>query len=164
MTGVAEIFCCGNFGFLGQRNASDDPRQLLPERVVNIFHEMGRETEIRGEQAGGGLVVATNRDRQTVFVGKKVVNKKRDNLTKSLETAFAVERRKAALAGIKPLESTVMGVWHYRFGTSGPPAVLETHWHEWMSARQASIWQFLEGEWVHQYKNVNHSDHPQRRF
>ncbi|MDV2990378.1 MAG: hypothetical protein N4J56_000032 [Chroococcidiopsis sp. SAG 2025] len=59
-------------------------------------------------------------------------------------------------AGIKPLESTVTGVWHYRFGTSGPPAVLETHWHEWMSARQASVWQFLEGEWVHQYKNVNH--------
>ncbi|MDZ4877591.1 MAG: hypothetical protein CLLPBCKN_007026 [Chroococcidiopsis cubana SAG 39.79] len=156
VTGVAEIFCCGNFGFLGQRNASDDPRQLLPERVVNVFHEMGRETEIRGEQAGGGLVVATNRDNQTVFVGKKVVNKKRDNLTTSLETAFAAERRKAALAGIKPLESTVMGVWHYRFGTSGPPAVLETHWHEWMSARQASVWQFLEGEWVHQYKNVNH--------
>ncbi|PSM51046.1 hypothetical protein C7Y66_00725 [Chroococcidiopsis sp. CCALA 051] len=156
VTGVAEIFCCGNFGFLGQRNADDDPRQLLPERVVNVFHEMGRETEIRGEQAGGGLVVATNRDNQTVFVGKKVVNKKRDNLTKSLETAFAAERRRAALAGIKTLESTVMGVWHYRFGTSGPPAVLETHWHEWMSARQASVWQFLEGEWVHQHKNVNH--------
>ncbi|MDV2990376.1 MAG: hypothetical protein N4J56_000030 [Chroococcidiopsis sp. SAG 2025] len=100
VTGVAEIFCCGNFGFLGQRNADDDPRQLLPERVVNIFHEMGRETEIRGEQAGGRMIVATNRDKQTVFVGKKVVNKKRDNLTKSLETAFAAERRRVALAGI----------------------------------------------------------------
>ncbi len=156
MTGVADIFCCGNFGFLGQRNADDDPRQLLPERVVSIFHQMGRETEIRGEQAGGGLVVASNQDRQTVFVGKKIVNKKRDNLTTSLETAFAVERRRAALAGIKPSESTVMGVWHYRFGTSGPPSVLETHWHEWMSARQASVWQFTEGEWIQEYKNVNH--------
>jgi hypothetical protein len=156
ITGVADIFCCGNFGFLGQRNADDDPRQLLPERVVNIFHEMGRETEIRGEQAGGGLVVARNRDNQTVFVGKKVVNKKRDNLTKSLEVAFASERGRAALAGIQPLESSIMGVWHYRFGTSGPPAVIETHWHEWMSARQVYIWQFTGGEWVYQQKNVNH--------
>lgn len=156
VTGVAEVFYCGNFGFLGQRDASDDPRQLLPERVVNIFHEMGRETEIRGEQAGGGLVVATNRDCQTVFVGKKVVNRKRDNLTKSLETAFAAERRKATLAGIESSQSLILAVWHYRFGTSGPPAVLETHWHEWMSARQASVWQFIDGEWVYQQRNVNH--------
>jgi hypothetical protein len=156
VTGVAEIFCCGNFGFLGQRHADDDPHQLLPERAIDIFNEMGRETEIRGEQAGGGLVLATNRDRQTVFVGKKIVNRKRDNLTKSLETRFAAERRRAALAGIQPSESTVMGVWHYRFGTSGPPSVLETHWHEWMSARQLSMWQFIEGEWINQYKNVNH--------
>ena len=156
VTGVAEVFCCGNFGFLGRRNADDDPRQLLPERVVNIFNQMGRETEIRGEQAGGGLVVANNRDDQTVFVGKKVVNKKRDNLTKSLEVAFAGERRRSVLAGIKPSESTVMGVWHYRFGTSGPPSVSETHWHEWMSARQANVWQLQDGEWVCQLKNVNH--------
>lgn len=49
-----------------------------------------------------------------------------------------------------------MGVWHYRFGTSGPPSVSETHWHEWMSARQVYVWQFVEGEWVYQLKNVNH--------
>lgn len=156
ITGVADSFYCGNFGFVGQPNASDDRRQLLPERVVNIFHEMGRETEIRGEQAGGGLVVARDRDNQTVFVGKKIINKKRDNLTTSLEAAFASQRRRAISAGIKPLESSVMGVWHYRFGTSGPPAVLETHWHEWMSARAANVWQFVEGEWIYQSKNVNH--------
>lgn len=70
VAGVADSFYCGNFGFLGQRLASDNP-QLLPERVVGMFYQMGRETEIGGEQAGGGLVVARNRDKQTVFVCKK---------------------------------------------------------------------------------------------
>jgi hypothetical protein len=120
-----------------------------------MFYQMGGETEIRGEQAGGGLVVARNRDNQTVFVGKKIVNKKRHNLTTSLEAAFASQRGRTISAGIKPMES-VMGVWHYRFGTSGPPAVLETHWHEWMSARYAYVWQYSKGEWVKQLKNVNH--------
>ena len=154
VTGVANSFYCGNFGFLGQRLPNDAP-QLLPERVVEMFYQMGRETEIRGEQAGGGLVVARNQDNQTVFVGEKILNKKRHNLTTSLEAAFASQRRRAISAGIKPMES-VMGVWHYRFGTSGPPAVLETHWHEWMSARSVYVWQFTEGEWVKQLKNVNH--------
>lgn len=154
VTGVANSFYCGNFGFLGQRLPSDAP-QLLPERVVEMFYQMGRETEIRGEQAGGGLVVARNQDNQTVFVGEKILNKKRDNLTTSLEAGFASQRRRAISAGIKPMES-VMGVWHYRFGTSGPPAVLETHWHEWMSTRYVYVWQYTEGEWVKQLKNVNH--------
>jgi hypothetical protein len=102
------------------------------------------------------LVVASDLCARTVFVGKKIVNKKRDNLTNSLETAFAAERRKSSLTGIAPLESSVMGVWHYRFGTSGPPAVEETHWHEWMSARTEKVWQFSEGKWVCQKRNVNH--------
>lgn len=63
---------------------------------------MGYETEIRGEQAGGGLVIGQNKDNQIVFVGKKVINQKRSNLTKSLEAAFAPARQKAKIAGIKP--------------------------------------------------------------
>ncbi len=156
MTGAADVLFCGNFGFVGRRDPEDDPSQLLPERVVNAFNVMGRETEIRGEQAGGGLVIASNLENQAVFIGKKVVNKKRDNLTESLEAAFDEERYRAALAGIKPLESTVTGVWHYRFGTSGPPRVSETHWHEWISEREVDVWQCLAAEWVCQLKTVNH--------
>jgi cation diffusion facilitator family transporter len=155
ITGRAERFYCGNFGFLCQRLSSDS-LELLPERMVNMFDLMGRETEIRGEQAGGGLVVARDRRDRTVFVGKKIVNRKRDNLTTSLEAAFAAERRKSSISGIAPLDSSVMGVWHYRFGTSGPPAVEETHWHEWMSARIESVWQFSQGKWICQKRNVNH--------
>ena len=154
LTGVAEYFYCGNFGFICKRLESDETA-LLPERMVNMYHLMGKETEIRGEQAGGGLVVAQNSQQQAVFVGTKVVNKKRDNLTNSLEAAFARERKKQA-ARTASLNRYVTGVWHYRFGTSGPPAVAETHWHEWAGARQAKIWEFSSGEWNRRQIELNH--------
>jgi hypothetical protein len=125
---------CGYFGFLGKRIPSDD-KALLPARVVEVFQQMGRETEIRGEQAGGGLVLAHDKEDRVVIVGKKILNQKRGNLTQSLEATFAAVRRQAVLKGIKPLASVVMGVWHYRYGTSSPPAIVETHWHEWMPSR-----------------------------
>lgn len=155
VTGAADCFNCGNFGFLGRRNP-DDGHELLPERVVEIFNKMGRETEIRGEQAGGGLVFARNKDNQAVFVGKKIINKKRDNLTKSLEAAFAPARRQAVSAGAKALQTVVFGVWHYRYATSSPPSALETHWHEWIPARQVVVWQINNGKWVRERKNLNH--------
>lgn len=147
---------CGNFGFLGER-IPEDNQELLPARVVEVVKQMGRETEIRGEQAGGGLVAARNKDNQVVFVGKKVLNQKRGNLTHALEAAFAPIRRKAvSKEKIKPLESVITGVWHYRYGTSSPPAIVETHWHEWMPARDAAVWHLEEGKWVCRRKNVNH--------
>jgi hypothetical protein len=146
---------CGNFGFLGKRYPQDN-NKLLPDRVVEMFYKMGNQTEVRGEQAGGGLTLGRNQDNQTVFVGKKIVNQKRSNLTKSLEAAFAPVRNKAAGSGIKPLESIAMGVWHYRYGTSCPPSVLETHWHEWMPARTGPVWQIENGKWGCKNQNINH--------
>ena len=146
---------CGNFGFLGQR-LPEDGNALLPARAIEIFETMGRETEIRGEQAGGGAVLARDRSDHVVFVGQKVVNRKRQNLTKSLEAAFAPARRKAGGAGAKPLDKAVMGVWHYRYATSSPPAVIETHWHEWMPAREAEVWRVEQGKWVCDRLWVNH--------
>ncbi len=155
MTGVADYLYCGNFGLISQRKP-DDGQELLPTRMRTIALQMGQETEVRGEQAGGGLVIGKNDD-YTVFVGKKVVNRKRGNLTKSLEAAFAPIRNKAIAAGVKPLKSTVMGVWHYRYATSGTaPSELETHWHEWMKARNESVWQFTGKEWICETKNVHH--------
>ncbi len=155
VSGSAEYFNCGNFGFIGKRMLPSE-KALLPQKIVEIFKIMGRETEIRGEQAGGGLVLARNPQNQNVFVGKKVVNQKRDNLTRSLETAFSSVRQKAVATGIKPLESTTIGAWHYRYGTSGPPDILETHWHEWMSARNENVWAIKAGKWTCLSKNVNH--------
>ena len=152
---MADCFYCGNFGLIALRQPDDD-NKLLPDRMRTIAQQMGQETEVRGEQAGGGLVIGRNEDR-TVFVGKKIVNRKRSNLTKSLEAAFAPIRNKAIAAGVKPLESTVMGVWHYRYATSGTaPSVLETHWHEWMGARNRKVWQFTGKTWICVTKNVHH--------
>lgn len=146
---------CGNFGFVGQRHPNDDPA-LLSQKALDVFEIMGQETEIRGEQAGGGLTLAQDPEDQIVFVGKKIVKPKRGNLTRSLASAFGQTRRQAVLAGLRPLETTIMGVWHYRYGTSGPPSVRETHWHEWMSARTAMVWQIQNGRWVRYPKTIHH--------
>ncbi len=155
VTGEAHCFNCGNFGFLGKRLPSDG-NDLLPRRVVEIFKTMGCETEIRGEQAGGGVIFARDRTHGVVFVGKKVVNQKRHNLTQSLEAAFAATRHKATIAGARALEDAVMGVWHYRYATSSLPTLLETHWHEWMPARTAAVWRVEQGKWTCDRQMVNH--------
>ena len=162
ITGIADCFYCGNFGFIAERKPDDGPK-LLPTRMKTIALQMGHETEVRGAQAGGGFVIGTRGKKsafiakKTVFVGKKIVNRKRGNLTKSLEAAFAPVRQRAIATGVKPLESTVTGVWHYRYATSGTAASeLETHWHEWMEARNESVWRFTGREWLCETKNVNH--------
>ncbi|GAP94296.1 hypothetical protein [Leptolyngbya sp. NIES-2104] len=155
ITGEATCFNCGNFGFLGKR-LPQDGSELLPARVIDIFNTMGRETELRGEQAGGGVVLARDRAAQIEFVGAKVVNWKRQNLTHFLEAAFATERYRATCVGAKALDSAVVGVWHYRYATSSPPAILETHWHEWMPARYADVWSVEQGRWQYDRKNVSH--------
>lgn len=154
-TNYINCFNCGNFGFLGIKNASDG-ENLLPARFLSIYKKMGRETEVRGEQAGGGFVSARDRNDDSIFVGKKIVNSKRDNLTKSLEAAFAPVRRKAIREGLQPLPSLVKGVWHYRYGTSSAPSILETHWHEWIDTRSANVWQVENGQWVCRRQKVNH--------
>ncbi|GAP94307.1 hypothetical protein [Leptolyngbya sp. NIES-2104] len=140
---------------MGKRLPQDEA-ELLPARVVEIFKTMGRETEIRGEQAGGGAIFARDRANQAIFVGEKVVNQKRRNLTQSLESAFSKTRRKAAGKGAKASDEAVVGIWHYRFATSSAPAVLETHWHEWMPARFANVWRVEAGKWICDRLLVNH--------
>ncbi|MEG3858571.1 hypothetical protein [Microcoleus sp. herbarium12] len=73
-TYIGQIMC-GNFGFLGKR-IPEDEKALLPTRVVEVFQQMGRETEIRGEQAGGGLILDRCKDDRVVIVGKKILNQK----------------------------------------------------------------------------------------
>ena len=154
-TGRADRFYCGNFGFIARKT---DPQHqgLIPQSWLDLFKTMGRETEIRGEQAGGGLTLAQDWSGRTYFVGDKIVNAKRSNLTRSLESLFYRTRDQAWRAGFRPRCSTITGVWHYRFGTSGPPSVLETHWHEWSPAHLEPIWQCKNGQWTASLQNVNH--------
>ncbi|MBE9060505.1 hypothetical protein IQ256_05815 [cf. Phormidesmis sp. LEGE 11477] len=117
---------------------------------------MGQETEIRGAQAGGGVTFARDSQGRAVFVGQKVINRKRQNLTQSLESAFSLTRRKAVAKGANPSEKVTVGAWHYRYATSSPPAIAETHWHEWTPAREANVWRAEQGRWVCDRKWVNH--------
>ena len=88
LTGQATIFYCGNFGFIAEQEEVC-ANELLSRRGIERFQIMGQETEVRGEQAGGGLVLASDSSGHVRFVGHKVVNKKRNNLTHHLESGFA---------------------------------------------------------------------------
>ncbi len=154
-TGQADFLYCGNFGFIGQKT---DPSMqgLMPPYWLDLFKTMGRETEIRGEQAGGGLTIVQDSSKRNYFVGDKIVKAKRGNLTQSLESVFYRTRDRAWQAGFRPRYDNVLGVWHYRFGTSGPPSVLETHWHEWTPPTLETVWQIKHGQWIACLENVNH--------
>jgi hypothetical protein len=155
ITGQADCFYCGNFGFIAERDHIP-ANELLSQQGIERFLTMGHETEVRGEQAGGGVVLAYDKAGHVRFVGEKLVNTKRQNLTLNLEAAFARKRRQAIRAGYRPLHSGITAAWHYRFGTSGPPSVLETHWHEWCPARVDPIWEQHDGHWSATPKNINH--------
>jgi hypothetical protein len=155
VSGRADRFHCGNFGFIVDRErvAADE---LLSARGIDRFRTMALQTEVRGAQAGGALVLARDRGGHVRFVGQKLVNGKRRNLTGCLEAAFRRRRRRAVRAGLRPLGSGLTAAWHYRFGTSGPPAVVETHWHEWSPARIDSLWQWKEQGWQKSFANIQH--------
>jgi hypothetical protein len=155
VTGQADRFYCGNFGVIARKTDSQ-LQGLIPQQWLDLFKTMGRETEVRGEQAGGGLTLAQDWSGRTYFVGDKIVNAKRSNLTESLEAIFYRTRDRAWRAGLRPRHATITGVWHYRFGTSGPPAVRETHWHEWSPGHLETVWQVKNGQWTASLQNVNH--------
>lgn len=154
-SGHAVRLHCGNFGFI---SAPEPPRngELLSNRAIERFDRMGRETELRGAQAGGGLVIAQDRQRQNCFVGHKIVNAKRGELTTSLEASFRRERQRARRSGIRPHPSSLLASWHYRFGTSGPPAVRETHWLEWSPVQRRRLWRLQNGRWHAEAKTIHH--------
>ncbi len=155
VSGQGDRLYCGNFGFISQAEGVK-AGDLISEHGRKLFATMGRETEVRGEQAGGGLVFARDPLGYTCFVGHKLVKAKRGNLTQSLATTFDRVRRRARRSGFRPMPKTMVGAWHYRFGTSGPPSVLETHWHEWSPARIERVWSLDRGHWQSWPKLVNH--------
>ena len=63
---------------------------------------MGHDTQVRGEQDGGGLVLASDSSGHVRLVGHKVVEKKRENLTHHLESGFARKRQQAIRQDIDP--------------------------------------------------------------
>ena len=154
-SGRAACFHCGNFGFISGADPCRDGELLSPP-AIDRFWTMGLETETRGAQAGGGLVLVRDRQGQIGFVGHKMINGKRSQLTRSLERGFRRARHRAVRAGCRTLPSGLMAAWHYRFGTSGPPEILETHWHQWCPAQLRRLWSRQNGRWVSDWKAVQH--------
>jgi hypothetical protein len=155
-SGEGSFLYCGNFGLIAAKDFSCSD-ELLSGQMINIFHRMGRETELRGAQAGGGLLMTLDRRGDVGFVGHRIVNAKRGDLTPSLEAAFRKRRRRARQMGCRPHPAALLACWHYRFGTSGPPAVRETHWQEWTPARQSRLWRPTDdGRWQSTWQTVNH--------
>jgi hypothetical protein len=155
ISGRASRFHCGNFGFISGPAAA--PRgDLLPVCAIERFRAMGLETEIRGAQAGGAMVLVGDLHGDPRFVGHKLVNAKRGDLTAALERKFRRRRRQSARAGCRPLPSGLIAAWHYRFGTSGPPAVLETHWHAWSPPQRRRLWRLQEGRWTSAWRSIEH--------
>lgn len=155
LTGEGAFLWCGNFGLITvpARNRAGD---LLPKELLEIYQLMGRETEVRGSQAGGGLVLSQDRAGQPLFIGHKLVNAKRGDLTQALETGFWRRRRLARFRGVRPHHRTLLACWHYRFGTSGPPAVQETHWLEWTPAQTRRLYRQHQGRWIAEQRLVQH--------
>jgi len=84
----------GNFRFIAEQEEVSE-NELISRQEIERFQIMGRETVDRGEQAGGGLVLASDSSGHVRFVGHKVVNKKRKNLTYpwNLDSYESVKRR-----------------------------------------------------------------------
>ena len=119
-SGRGSLLHCGNFGLVAAPEVLSR-RELLSSQVIDIVQRMGRETELRGAQAGGGLVLTLDRQGDVRFVGHRIVNAKRGDLTTALEAGFRKQRRRASRRGFRPHPSGLMACWHYRFGTSAPP-------------------------------------------
>jgi hypothetical protein len=147
LSGIGGHLYCGNFGILAKRLPSE--RGFLPSRFERLAIRLGEETDIRGQQAGGMAVLSESGR----FVGRKIVNDKRGNLTGNLLRAF---RRRVAwhrLGGSRPLRKIFHMVAHYRYGTSSAPSEVETHWHRWMRPRTRSVW-YVDGKHLTRRKQV----------
>ncbi|MFN7898466.1 MAG: hypothetical protein ACK5N0_02210 [Synechococcaceae cyanobacterium] len=155
LSGEGVFLCCGNFGLITVP-AKPQAGDLLPKELLHAYRLMGRETEVRGSQAGGGLVLSKDRAGQARLIGHKMVNAKRGDLTQALEQGFRQRRRLARLSGVRPHHRTLLACWHYRFGTSGPPAVQETHWLEWTPAQARRLYRQHNGRWIAEQRLVQH--------
>jgi hypothetical protein len=102
ITGQGDRLYCGNFGFIshGETARAGD---LISDHGNKLFAIMGQETEVRGEQAGGGLVFARDLLGYTHFVGHKLVKAKRGKLTTVLSSTFTRIRQNARRSGLRPI-------------------------------------------------------------
>ena len=140
ITGSTTRLACGVFVLLGRR-AGTDGADLMPARFEKTLGMMGAQTQVRGRQAGGGLVLGVSPGNRVKFVGYKGVNAKRGDLSRGVLHRVNKAIARAERKGLRPWKA-FMGCFHWRFGTSSAPSTLETHYHEWVPARDVEVWGF----------------------
>lgn len=155
LSGRASRFYCGNFGLISGP-VPCTPGELLNPWVIDRLRTMGLQTEIRGAQAAGALLLVGDSQGAPTFVGHKLVNAKRGHLTTALEAGFSRRLRQAARIGCRTLPTGLLAACHYRFGTSSPPALIETHWHGWCPAQRRLLWRRTAGRWSSAWRTVEH--------
>jgi hypothetical protein len=134
LSGNAARLFCGNFGILAKRGRNE--HGFLPRRVRHMIARLGEATDVRGQQAGGLAVMSASGR----FVGRKIVNDKRGDLTRDLLGSFRRRALLCRLVGARPRQGIFHLVGHYRYGTSSTPSVIETHWHRWQRPRRLPVW------------------------
>lgn len=72
--------------------------ESISRQGIERFQAMGHEPEVRGEQAGAGLVLASDSSGHVRFVARKVAIKKRRNLACHIESRFSRKRQQAIRA------------------------------------------------------------------
>ena len=72
---ASNMFYCASFGFIAEQEEVSE-NELISRQGIERFQIMGHETGVRGEQAGGWLVLASDSSCHVRFVGHKVVIKK----------------------------------------------------------------------------------------
>ena len=63
---ASNMFYCANFGFIAEQEEVSE-NELISRQGIERFQLMGHETEARGEQAGGWLVLASDSSGHVTF-------------------------------------------------------------------------------------------------
>lgn len=146
---------CGNWGvlclreFLQSRN-DRTPVGVLPSLIEALIRGMIGIIEMRGAQAGGLNLMQTGADQKVQQCRIRALKPKRGDLGQTLFDKVRHEHRWARLKGglrekmlgrcFDPSSQEILLQGHSRFGTSSPPAVMETHPHQWSPTTNCAFW------------------------
>ena len=108
--------------------------------------------EEQGQRAGQVSSVALGAPPPAMLAStrRRLVNTKRGDMPKALRRLYTAAAGKGYPAGA----GSAAFIGHTRFATASLPAVNETHPHEWTPFGQASVWQFVDGQFQQSRRTV----------
>jgi len=146
-------FGCGNWGLLIPANKINDKQKcLFPKQIEQLLQGVLGVVELRGAQAGGICLFTQGRSSNIFAVVAHAVKKKRAQLPQAIFSNLwwqLVRLQVSSVFGFKQPE-VLLAQGHSRFGTSSPPALRETHPHQWVGTVKERFWSFnvVTSEWM----------------